>query len=131
LDHRLRYLSNDKITIDNLFERSYKKEGIDYIIDRTYMRPRALISFVNKIIEQADRKSQFTHSLIKSAEPFYSTERLHAIDDEWTENYGQVSKMCGFLYGKNVSIEISSITENDLKPFILMIVFAKILREDF
>jgi hypothetical protein len=128
LNRRLEGLSNSQISTNTLFEKSYKNEGIDYILDRTYMRPRALISFVNKIIEQADRKTQFTQNLVKAAEAIYSAERLHAIDDEWEENYGKISKLCQFLIGKNVSIQIDSITENDFEGLYFEDCYCKLFR---
>ena len=112
LNIRLRHLSNGKIVTDYLFDKEFKNEGINYILERTYMRPRALISFINKIIEQADKKSHFSKNIIKLAEPYYSTERLHAIDDEWSENYGKISRICNFLNGTNNNRPVESITES-------------------
>lgn len=120
LNKRLKHLTDSKLSSHNLFEREYKNEGLKYILERTYMRPRALISFVNKIIEQAEKKAQFSRSLIKKAEPYYSTERMHAIDDEWNENYGQISKICSFLNGINNNKEIESLTEDNFENLYLI-----------
>ncbi len=115
LDIRLKHFSSSKISIDNLFEKEYKKDGIKYILERTYMRPRALISFTNKIIEQVDKKSHFTKNAVKIAEPSYSLERMYAIDDEWSENYGHLSKICNFLNGTHINRPIDSVLENSFE----------------
>jgi hypothetical protein len=67
IDKRLKLISNDSINIKETFERKNKnnESGFDYILDRTFLRPRDVISFVNKIIQNAHQKSYFTNSLIK------------------------------------------------------------------
>lgn len=113
IDKRLRLISNDSIDIKDTFEKKNKnnESGFDYILDRTFLRPRDVISFVNKIIQNSNSKSHFSNSIIKLAEPEYSIERLQAIEDEWNENYGDISKLCYFLTGIHNGFRIINIKE--------------------
>lgn len=120
LDKRLLHLTKGRLSTHNLFARESKADGLNYILERTYWRPRALISFVNKIIEQAEKRTQFSKNLIKIAEPYYSTERMHAIDDEWNENYGHVSKICSFLNGTNNNREVESLSVDSFENLYLV-----------
>ncbi len=92
LNERIKLLSNDQLNISNVFPKSEKGQvaGFSYILDRTFMRPRDVISFVNKIITKSNSKHYFEQTLVKAAEPEYSSERLRAIEDEWSENFGDI-----------------------------------------
>jgi GTPase SAR1 family protein len=116
---RIKQISHGHISINNLFDSQIKNEGLTYIIERTYYRPRDVISYVNKIIEQADNKSHFTKSIIKKAEPFYSTERMHALEDEWEENYGRITKICQFLIGVHNGVNVKNIKEDSFSDLYL------------
>ena len=113
VDKRVKHLSHNSINIENLFDKQSKNfvTGFDYILERTYLRPRDIISFINKIIENADNKFNFTHNLIKRAEPYYSVERMQALEDEWEENYGEISKACKFLIGIHNGFNFYNIKE--------------------
>ncbi|GAB2525732.1 P-loop ATPase, Sll1717 family [Rufibacter soli] len=114
LDRRLKLISNNIIDIKTTFERknSNNESGFDYILDRTFLRPRDVISFVNKIIQNANSKSHFTNSIIKLAEPEYSIERFQAIEDEWNENYGDIKRLTNFLTGIHNGFRLRNIKED-------------------
>lgn len=116
---RIKEVSHGQMSINTLFEASMKNEGFSYIIERTYYRPRDIISYVNKIIEQADNKSHFTRSIIKKAEPYYSTERMHALEDEWEENYGRITKICHFLTGVHNGFNVKNIRDDSFSDLYL------------
>lgn len=114
IDSRIKLLTNDQLGIANIFDKTNKNftKAFDYIVERTYMRPRDIISFFNKIIENSNNKTHFTYSLIKQAEIPYSLERLHALEDEWAENYGDISKFYDFLYGIHNGFTVYNIKED-------------------
>lgn len=103
--------TNDYPTIKEVFPDPSKKIGdpFDYILDRTFMRPRDVIDFFNKCIRYADDKTKFTWDIIKQAELDYSVERLQAVGDEWLENYGNLDCIYGFLVQLTPVFELDNI----------------------
>jgi hypothetical protein len=55
----------------------------DYIIDRTLLRPRDVIAFVNEILGEAEGHAEITEKIILDAEANYSRKRLQALCHEW------------------------------------------------
>lgn len=66
IDSRIKLLTGEQLNIANTFDKSGKMgvTGFQYMIERTYMRPRDIISFFNKTIEFANNKTHFTNSLL-------------------------------------------------------------------
>lgn len=61
--------------------------AIDYIIDRTLLRPRDAIAFMNECLTAASGKARITWDAIFAAEIPYSNKRLLALRDEWKPTY--------------------------------------------
>jgi len=115
LEKRLELISERNITVKAAFDNVYKGgiSGFDYMIQRTFKRPRDVISFVNSAIENADNKTYFSLDIIKKAEVYYSKDRIQAIEDEWGENYGEISEIYKFLYGKYNGFRLRNIKEDE------------------
>ena len=113
VDLRLKRLSDSQLDIKNAFYtiRKSKKTGIDYMIERTFNRPRDIISFINHTINNAYNKTVFSKDLIAKAEPSYSLDRFQALEDEWAENFGQLSGICHFLQGINNGFSLRTIKD--------------------
>ena len=60
-----------------------QKSPTEYIISRTFLRPRDVISFFNDCLIEADGKTKITVQDIRGAEKVYSAKRLRYICDEW------------------------------------------------
>lgn len=122
IDLRIQELSQRQLNVETIFERkknSYKS-GFEYIVERTFYRPRDVISFFNKLIENIDKKNQyFNTDIIKHAETYYSIERFEAIQDEWEENYGDINKICSFLYAIHNGFNIINIKEDKFAEIIV------------
>lgn len=112
---RLELVTDNQLSIKNAFEKQYKEEqtGFDYMLERTFLRPRDVISFVNHAIENINNKAYFTLDIIKKAEVYYSIDRLHAIEDEWSENYGDISNLYSFLVGRYNGFRLRNLKEDD------------------
>jgi len=63
------------------------QDATGYLLDRTFLRPRDIIHFVNACLEECPGKPRITWAAIGKAEARYSRERLQSIEDEWQENY--------------------------------------------
>lgn len=114
LDKRLKLLSENHLSIKNAFydERRSHKTGLDYVLERTFHRPRDVISYINHAIENASNKEYFTKDILAKAEPSYSLDRFQALEDEWSENYGSLNSICEFLRGINDGFRLKSLNEN-------------------
>lgn len=72
---------------DVLPRRVDEGAAIDYMLDRTMMRPRDLIQFFNFSIAKAADKPVLTAQMIREAEGEYSRDRLRSLGDEWIADY--------------------------------------------
>lgn len=115
LNIRLQLVSGNALDTRNAFDKVYKtgKSGFEYMLERTFQRPRDVISFVNHAIENSRNKTSFSMDILKRAEVDYSIERLQAIEDEWGENYGDINRLTKFLYAKHNGFRLRNIKEDD------------------
>lgn len=113
------------------------KTGFEYILERTFMRPRDIIAFINICINNADGKTEITFSNIRKSEEKYSEKRLNSIEDEWEENYGELSVLYKFLRGFKNGFTLNDLSEDNFSEFILSennyyySVFTKSLRDKY
>lgn len=87
-----RYSRSKKVTHKEIMVGSIGKRGrgpsaLDYMIDRTLMRPRDLISFFNICIKEAGAVPIITADTIRGAEREYSRQRLAALEWEWKMHF--------------------------------------------
>ncbi len=61
--------------------------GVDFIVNRTLLRPRDVILFFNLCIKEAHGSPVINAEMIRRAEWEYSRLRLRAIGDEWSADY--------------------------------------------
>jgi len=112
---RLEYISNNALNLQLAFDKLKKnhRTGFDYMLERTFLRPRDVISFVNHTIIEANNRPNLSNTLIKKAESLYSQDRLQAIEDEWGENYGDINSICTFLIGRTDGFRLKHVKEDD------------------
>lgn len=133
IDSRLQYISKNELTLSNAITKQSGgngKTGFEYIIERTYLRPRDLISYFNKIIEVSSQKSYFDMHVIKQAESKYSIERLQALEDEWSENYGEVSKILNFLRGMHNGFSLFNLKEDSFAEVLVEADYISVFKGD-
>lgn len=98
LDARINYLIKQRYTTQTVTHRDILPlliNGIsvmDYMIDRTLLRPRDLIDFFNHCIEQAVDSPDISEDMLIKAERDYSRSRRSAIMDEWLSEYPTLRK---------------------------------------
>ncbi|MEX0723211.1 MAG: hypothetical protein WD053_05015 [Gracilimonas sp.] len=104
INNRLKVIMREEYTqaspkVDDILPKRIKNynSSIDFILEKTFMRPRDVIDFFNKCIKNADGKTKFSKSILNEATEEYSHERLKALNDEWLENYGQIYEVYSFL----------------------------------
>ena len=72
-------------------------DPFEYIIDRTLMRPRDVIAFVNECIEAAQGTYEVTSTVIKKAEINFSRIRRDALEQEWQSAFPSIKKLLDFV----------------------------------
>lgn len=100
LDERARVVSHEYnipniLGIKNLLPTANPTRGnpIRYILDRTLMRPRDAIAYLNECLTLASGKIRVTWSEVTKAEMSYSRGRLSALRDEWKPTYPGIDKL--------------------------------------
>jgi hypothetical protein len=89
VEQRIKYLYKRKYTSQNvlfsdIFDCTIAAEDpFKYMLDRTLMRRRDIIAFVNACLQQAENKVSVNSGDIKAAERNYSIDRRQALIDEW------------------------------------------------
>lgn len=85
----------ENATLSGILPHQNSKRGnaLSYLVDRTLLRPRDLLSFVRECLTHSEGKSQISWDAIKQAEVNYSESRLLALRDEWKMNYPGIDKV--------------------------------------
>jgi hypothetical protein len=83
---------------------------MEFILERTLLRPRDAISFVNLSIENADGSNKISVSALKRAEQAYSEGRISALRDEWAGDYPDLKVTWPLLRG------VTRVTSLELLP---------------
>jgi len=85
----------DVKSIDELLPRANTTRGnpLDYILNRTLLRPRDAMAFLNECFTLSNGKDKLTWSAIQSAESAYSKNRLLALRDEWKPTYPGIEQL--------------------------------------
>jgi hypothetical protein len=93
-----------------------QESPLDYIIDRTLMRPRDAIVYLNLAVRQSVGKDHITWESIRSVERTYSQDRLQALRDEWISPYPGLDRVLEVFRGLpgRLTREQFSSTLNDI-----------------
>jgi hypothetical protein len=90
------------------------KKSLDYIISRTFHRPRDAILFVNECIALSEGRPSFSVSILKKAEEEYSHKRLQSLATEWQLIYPNLEAISQMFYGMKEHFPVSEITKHFL-----------------
>lgn len=117
--------------IKTLIKRNYTKEDVsfhdvfparvenkptfEYLLDRTFYRPRDIIVFVNECLELCSGRPDISAAIIKEAENNYSAERLQSLANEWNNILPDLMHTSRLLFGLKNHFETSLITEDFLR----------------
>lgn len=98
-----------------MFQDQYRgrQKTFDYLVDRTQMRPRDLIEFVNTIIRTAAGKTEISAGDISNAEMEHSRARLEALYEEWELEYPHLENCAEVLRDLPTKCKISEIPEEN------------------
>lgn len=83
-------------TLGGLLPQTSVQNTVDplyYILERTFLRPRDVISYRNECLFQAVGKESISLNDIHNAQKKFSEERLDALRDEWKDPYRDIDKV--------------------------------------
>jgi hypothetical protein len=136
LDRRVNHLLKYKYTggtvsfTDVFPDKIDKVTSAEYILDRTLLRPRDAIMFVNACLNESQGKSEISTSVIKIAEKSYSLDRIDSLKYEWFVEHPLLENYIDLLHNKSRSFKVSTITDEALEILILELVDDANLNED-
>lgn len=124
IERRLSYLVKQRYTsrsipIDELFPKKMGQTPfVDFLIERTFLRPRDAILFINECIERAAEKGQISAQIIQDAEGSYSAKRIDSLQEEWQTIYPRVSDYIRVFARRPVQQRISEFNEDSMREWI-------------
>ncbi len=112
-----RQYTRENVILENILpgNQMNRRTMVDYLIERTFLRPREAIMFVNECIAQADGTSKITKQVILQAEGVYSPGRLDALFDEWGREYPNLRLYLEPLRRQITPLEVSQLDEELLE----------------
>jgi hypothetical protein len=125
LNKRISFLVKQRYTTKSvpLEELLPKKIGqtscIDYIIERTFLRPRDAILFVNECIERAADKGTINTSMVYEAEGAYSQSRIDSLQEEWNTIYPRVSDYLRVFTRRPAKQKISDFSQESINEWLI------------
>ncbi|PQK87693.1 MULTISPECIES: P-loop ATPase, Sll1717 family [Pantoea] len=119
-----KYQGSKSVTMKDIFH--FDVDGIradDYILDRTMLRPRDAISFVNYCLKECNGSVQINKDIVLVAEEKYFSSRKRALVTEWGSIYKNIScylDAISLLDEKEFSIEsIGDNKKNEISTYVL------------
>ncbi|ELR66037.1 hypothetical protein C942_00479 [Photobacterium marinum] len=121
LDNRINYLiknqyqSSKCVTFSDIFNFKVSNESADeFIINRTMLRPRDAINFVNLCLSECDGRVELNEDIVLEAEEKFYSVRKKALVKEWKSIYSHIEDYLDSLsFIKYKSFKISELTESD------------------
>ena len=96
---------------------SQREESMDYIIDRTQLRPRELLQFCKLCIDYFDEGKQIDESNIFAAEEVYSEQKIKDLDSEYRFKYPHLLDLFEVFRGRK-----SHYSKEELEYLLLSVV---------
>ncbi len=110
----------DVMPVTLRFGRKRTFSTIEYIIQRTWNRPRDVIAFLNACIQKSEGKGTITKDAILDAEGEYSRSMLRSIGSEWHAQYPLLLDMTkALLTNQSPHFPVSAITKEKLDEWSL------------
>jgi hypothetical protein len=93
---------------------THAQDGLQYMISRTFMRPRDIIDFVNKCLAgAAEGVSRISWTNLTGSEIGYSEARLKAVIDEWRDSYFGLPALLPLLRKLGPRFTLKDVSDDD------------------
>ncbi len=136
LDQRINHLvrrtyTSEMLNHEDLLPSSVmKKPTLDYMLERTLMRPRDIIEFFNFCVLQAADTPKINSQMIKEAEGEYSRTRLRSVGQEWYADYPNLLAFIELLKGRPATFSLTDITDDQCAEFALNLLIGGVVSND-
>ena len=124
LDSRVNYMfrkryTKSNISLDDIFAKNQIDQGsmTNYIVARTFHRPREAILFLNQCIEKADGQARISITILRKAEASYSEARLKSIHDEWSTMFPGILPCVKFMRRREAQFTPKQIDVQECEDF--------------
>jgi hypothetical protein len=121
IDQRLRSRSEGEgvLTHKDVFPREVvrKQPTMEWILDRTLLRPRDLIAFTNLCLQNSVNRSLVSSSVILGTEATYSQGRLNAVYAEWAIDYPNLKYFVDLIRRKPQHFTVGDLSEEEIMRF--------------
>lgn len=130
LNKRINFLIKEQYTNTNvsytdiLPSKINKQKTIDFIVERTLMRPRDIIEFINICIRNSPNNPSIASNTLLKSEGIYSRSRLGAVADEWTILYPNLIYLTSLLKNRNETFLVSEISLEDLESSYISLIIS-------
>jgi hypothetical protein len=108
----------EKILPPNQIEQ---RSATDYILDRTFFRPREAILFINECIARADGRARISVDILRTAEGTYSTKRMASLAEEWAHEYPLLTTTANIVQKRNARFQLRDIDEEDATKLMALV----------
>ncbi|AXH64726.1 MULTISPECIES: P-loop ATPase, Sll1717 family [Providencia] len=126
-----KYQSAKNISMKDIFD--FDIDGVsadDYILDRTMLRPRDAISFVNYCLKECDGNVSIDKDIVLIAEEKYFSSRKRALVSEWVSIYKNISIYVDSLSLLPISEFSTDLIDESKKNLILTYILDKVASTD-
>ena len=136
LDKRINHLVRQSYTtqsvtyIDLLPKAISKTPIIEYLVERTLMRPRDIIEFLNFCILQAVDNPKISSQMLKQAEGEYSRTRLRSVAQEWHTDYPNLFIFIELLKNRKPQFTLNAVTYDECANFALNLLIGGVQQPD-
>jgi hypothetical protein len=89
------------------------RQPVDWILDRTFFRPRDAIVFMNECLRRGEGRSKISIDVLRSAESVYSSGRMLSLEEEWAYEYPMLRTVAALLSKRNGVFPMSEIREDE------------------
>ncbi len=79
------------------------KETFDWMLERTLMRPRDIIAFVNECIDGANGRTNIPVNTVRKSEVDFARKRRDALVQEWKSSYPSLDAVLDFVTSRRKS----------------------------
>lgn len=95
---------------------------IDYLTQRTFLRPRDAILFINECLIRSENKDKIIFQSISEAEGIYSQKRLESLEYEWKNRFPEISIYVHILDRLPASFKLSTLQSDQTEAIILELI---------
>lgn len=114
------YSGSKKIGFFDIFpEKIGGKDSISYILQRTLLRPRDAIAFINTILRFAEGKDHISEKIVRDAEGVYSDQRKDALLREWISEYPNLDIVMNLFQQRGSRFSFSDFGDKDIEEAII------------